>query len=174
MGGAMSQVSNVDVSAVAQKLGGQSAINGLVDVFYDNILSDYRINRIFNDDNPEQRAALKKLMAIAMSGASCADKNLMDLIDQYFVAAFARSKRQSFVNGSDFNFLGMVADQDQPNPNPLCDSHQFLLKFIPDDSHYDAVLENLASALAAIGVNDKLAADVLALAESIRDKALGR
>lgn len=170
----MSPVSNVDVSVVAQKLGGQTAINGLVDVFYDNILNDYRINRIFNDDNPEQRAALKKLMAAAMSGASCDDDGLMELIDQFFVAAFARSKRQSFVNGSDFNFLGMVADQDQPNPNPLCESHRFLLKFIPDDSHYDAVLENLKAALTTTGVDNNLAANVLDLAESIRDKALGR
>jgi len=43
-----------------------------------------------------------------------------------------------------------------------------------DDSHFDAVVENLAGTLKELGVSDGDIADVGALANSVRDDVLGR
>ncbi|MEW5687833.1 MAG: group 1 truncated hemoglobin [Pseudomonadota bacterium] len=43
-----------------------------------------------------------------------------------------------------------------------------------DDSHFDAVVENLAATLAELGVGAADIAEVAAIAESVRDDVLGR
>ena len=43
-----------------------------------------------------------------------------------------------------------------------------------NDSHFDAVLENLASTLRELGVNDDLINQATAVAESVRDDVVGR
>jgi hypothetical protein len=48
------------------------------------------------------------------------------------------------------------------------------LKLLPDDYHYDVMLENLQAALQELNVSKELAQQVLALAESGREGTLGR
>jgi hemoglobin len=43
-----------------------------------------------------------------------------------------------------------------------------------NDSHFDAVLENLGAALAELGVNDDLIDEVALVAETVRDEVLNR
>lgn len=43
-----------------------------------------------------------------------------------------------------------------------------------NDSHYDAVVENLAKTLKGLGVGDDLIGQVAAIAESVRNDVLGR
>lgn len=43
-----------------------------------------------------------------------------------------------------------------------------------NDSHFDAVLENLASTLKELGVNDDLINQATVVAESVRDDVVGR
>lgn len=43
-----------------------------------------------------------------------------------------------------------------------------------NDSHFDAVLENLASTLRELGVENKLIEQATAVAESVRDDVVGR
>lgn len=54
------------------------------------------------------------------------------------------------------------------------EGHAHLLEKGLDDSHVDAVIENLAKTLKEMGVADDLVADVAAIAESTRDDVLGR
>lgn len=154
---------------------GDKQLHEIIDVFYDNMLEDYRINRFFNRDNEaQQKDLLYNCINTVMGDNAGNEEAVEEVLDDYFLHAFSRSKRKSFVAGSDFNFLGMVADQDQPNPHPLCDAHKALLKFLPEDFHYDVVLENLEAALKQLHVNPKLANDVLDIAAAARDKVLGK
>lgn len=43
-----------------------------------------------------------------------------------------------------------------------------------DDSHFDAVVENLAKTLTELGVTQELIAQVAAIAETTRNDVLGR
>ncbi|MFN3582979.1 hypothetical protein [Phenylobacterium sp.] len=43
-----------------------------------------------------------------------------------------------------------------------------------DDSHFDAVVENLAATLKELGVGDAEIGEVANIAESVRDDVLGR
>jgi hemoglobin len=43
-----------------------------------------------------------------------------------------------------------------------------------NDSHFDAVLENFASTLKELGVNDELISQAASVAESVRDDVLGK
>jgi hemoglobin len=43
-----------------------------------------------------------------------------------------------------------------------------------DDSHFDAVIENLAATLRELGVDDERIGKVAAVAETVRDDVLGR
>jgi|GEM_PF-1447390 len=161
-------------TVILQKLGGDSAIATLVDSFYTQIMSDYRANRIFNEDSPEQRQALTEVIIAGLKGENCDDESFKNKLDDFFHYAFSRSKRDSLVSGSDFNFLGMIIEQDIPNPNPLCESHKALLKFCPDDSEYDIILENLDDALTESGIEKALKDSIMELAESVRNQVLAR
>ena len=52
--------------------------------------------------------------------------------------------------------------------------HAHLVKMGLDDSHVDAVIEDLAETLRELGVNDERIAQVAAIANSVRDDVLNR
>lgn len=56
----------------------------------------------------------------------------------------------------------------------MYEGHKHLIKMGLNDSHVDAVIENLGSTLKELGVKDELIAQVAALANSVRDDVLGR
>ncbi|GAB4259553.1 MAG: group 1 truncated hemoglobin [Methylomicrobium sp.] len=52
-----------------EQLGGEAAVNAAVDIFYRRVLSDYRINRFFNNVDMEQQAAKQKaFLTMAFGG----------------------------------------------------------------------------------------------------------
>lgn len=51
------------------QLGGEAAVNAAVDIFYRKVLSDYRINRFFeNTDIEKQAAKQKSFLTMAFGG----------------------------------------------------------------------------------------------------------
>lgn len=56
----------------------------------------------------------------------------------------------------------------------MYEGHKHLLKMGMNDSHVDAVIENLGATLKELGVKDELIAQVAALANSVRGDVLGR
>lgn len=51
------------------QLGGEAAVNAAVDIFYRKVLSDYRINRFFDNLDMEQQAAKQKaFLTMAFGG----------------------------------------------------------------------------------------------------------
>ena len=162
-----------DFQKLYKRVGGQATIDSIVDVFYEKLLADYHVSRYFNDhDEDQQREALKTFLA-ACSGSNDASSEINDLLNEYFLVAFAREKRKSMVNESDFGFFGMIIEQDHPSTKRLCDAHTHLLKFMPDNSHYDVVMEHLANTLQELNISNSLATEVLAFSESARNDVLG-
>ena len=53
-------------------------------------------------------------------------------------------------------------------------AHAHLLEKGLDDSHFDAVIENVAKTLGSMGVSDELIGEVAAVAETTREDVLGR
>jgi len=61
--------SEIAAASLYDKLGGDAAVNAAVDIFYDKVLSDYRINRFFErTDMAKQAAHLKAFMTVAFGG----------------------------------------------------------------------------------------------------------
>lgn len=56
----------------------------------------------------------------------------------------------------------------------MYEGHKHLLKMGLDDSHVDAVIENLGTTLKELGVKDELITQVAGIANSVRDDVLGR
>jgi hemoglobin len=54
------------------------------------------------------------------------------------------------------------------------DGHAKLVKMGLDDSHFDAVIENLAATLTELGVSQELIGQVAAIAETTRADVLGK
>jgi hemoglobin len=54
------------------------------------------------------------------------------------------------------------------------DAHARLVKMGLDDSHFDAVMENLTATLQELNVPENLIAQVAALAETTRSDVLGK
>lgn len=117
-----------------EQLGGEAAVNAAVDIFYRKVLSDYRINRFFdNTDMDKQAAKQKSFLTMAFGGPN--------------------------------NYSG--ADMRQ--------AHAHLVKKLGlDDTHFDAVVENLAATLQELNVPQDLINQVAAIAESTRNDVLGR
>ena len=156
------------------QIGGTAVVNNIIDVFYGRMLDDYRVNRFFNSsDEHEQTAALKAFIHAALGGSNNSADEIKDLLDDFFLHAFARNKRKSFVAGSDWGFFDMVIEQDKPSTLLLCNSHAHLLRFMPDDSNYDAVEENLSATLKQLNINKTVGDEILKLAESVRKAVLG-
>lgn len=156
------------------RIGGKSVIDNIVNNFLDKMLADYRVKRFFNDHNEvEQREALQIYLAAALGTADNTEDELIELLDNCFIACFARDKRKSFVSEADFGFFGMIISQDKPSTKVLCPAHSHLLRFMPDDSHYDIAMEHLADCLQELNIDKNLAPEILALAESARNEILG-
>jgi len=171
----MKTINKVQRKSLVKKLGGETTISNIIDIFYDKILADYRVNRFFNNQNEdEQKAALKTFMIATCNSTKEADEGIKKLLDDFFMLAFARSKRKSFVAGSDFGFFGSLIEQDHPETHLLSDAHAYLLKFMPDDFHYDAVIEHLNASLQQLNISDELIKEALAITENARGCVLGR
>lgn len=52
-----------------EQLGGEAAVNAAVDIFYRKVLSDYRINRFFDNSDMERQAGKQKaFLTMAFGG----------------------------------------------------------------------------------------------------------
>lgn len=59
----------IQAPSLYERLGGEAAVNAAVDIFYDKVLSDYRINRFFDrTDMSKQAEHLKTFMTVAFGG----------------------------------------------------------------------------------------------------------
>lgn len=120
------------MSTLYERLGGEPAINAAVDLFYDKVLADSRINHFFiNTDMARQRGHQKMFLSFAFGGMPGYSGKGMREAHQPLVAQ-----------------LGL------------------------NDSHFDAVVENLAASLSELGVADQLIGEVAAVAESVRGDVL--
>lgn len=54
------------------------------------------------------------------------------------------------------------------------EGHAHLLKMGMDDTHFDAIVENLGATLTDMGVADELISQVAAIAETTREAVMGR
>lgn len=62
-------MSENQTASLYERLGGEAAVNAAVDIFYDKVLSDYRINRFFDKtDMSKQVTHLKAFMTVAFGG----------------------------------------------------------------------------------------------------------
>ncbi len=120
------------MSSLYERLGGEAAVTAAVDLFYDKVLADPRINHFFtNTDMTRQRQHQKMFLSYAFGG-------LPGYSGQGMRAAHA----------------------------------QLVEKLGLNDSHFDAVIENLGAALKALKVPDALIAEAAAIAESVRSDVL--
>jgi truncated hemoglobin YjbI len=152
-------------------------ISKIVDVFYPKMLDDYRVNRFFRGRPPEEQTQpLKFFLNAALSGAKQPNYQLRHLLNDYFTAAFARTnEKPSLVNGQDFGFLLEAIGGREIRPITLvCECHSFLMKMLPDDFHYDVVMEHLAETLKELHITGEQAALLMAIGESGRDGLMGR
>jgi truncated hemoglobin YjbI len=163
-------------------LADENLISNIIDVFYENLLNDYRVNRYFySRPIAEQTKPLKLLINALLNTNEVTLKQLSDLADSFFTAAFAKGDaKPSLVNNRDFAFLEMfvtgdiVGGEHKSNLVLLCPAHSHLLRLQPNDDNYDVVIENLANALQILKIDNNLASKILAFAETGRDNILGR
>ncbi len=105
-------------------------------------------------------------------------------VDQFYDKVLADDRIKHFFTNTDmkkqrghqkafltYAFGGMKSY----NGRNMRKAHEHLVKDMGlDDSHFDAVVENLATTLKELGVTDDLIQEVAAVAESIRDDVLNR
>lgn len=150
-------------------------IDLLVELSFEKMRADYRVNRFFNNISPQQQIEpLKELLSIVIHGGKW-DEN-MDLVDDVFTALFARNNaKPSLVTGRDFGFLlDVIGGRDLQVITPICLCHQFLLKLQPDDFHVDVVLEHVQASLHELMFNHVTSQQVLSMVESARHLVLGK
>ncbi len=123
----------IHMLSLYDELGGASAVEAAVDIFYRKVLSDDRISRFFEGVDMERQAAKQKGFL-------------------------------TMVFGGPNNYTG----------KDMRTGHTHLVKMGLNDSHVDAVIEDLAETLRELGVNDERIAQVAAIANSVRDDVLGR
>lgn len=154
-----------------------SLIDNIIETCYSKMLDDYRINRFFNS-NPvkTQTSALKSYVDMVINQKPLNDEQTLDLLNEYFQNSFARNNHKpSLVTGNDFGFLlDLVGGQEVRTITLLCENHSFLIKLLPDDSHYDAFVENLNETLKELQVDTELKNRLIKLAEQARDGILAR
>ncbi len=149
--------------------------NRLVEVFYQKIIDDYRVTRFFCDDGrKEQLDTLKSLTKFISQNNSTSGDEFKALLTRFFMSAFARFKDKELYPDSSLAFFGYIISQDNPSSKLLCDSHSHLLKFMPEDSHYDVAIEHLRNALQELEIDGDLTADIVSFAESGRNSLLGK
>jgi len=62
-------MSENETNSLYERIGGEAAVNAAVDIFYDKVLDDYRINRFFDKtDMEKQLEHLKAFMTVAFGG----------------------------------------------------------------------------------------------------------
>ncbi len=122
------------MSTLYEKLGGEPAIDAAVDLFYEKVLADERINHFFtNTDMARQRQHQKMFLSYAFGGMA------------------------------GYNGKGMR------------EAHAPLVKKPGlNDSHFDAVIENLGAALVELNVAEELIAEAAGIAESVRNDVLNK
>lgn len=114
-------------------IGGEAAVDAAVDLFYQKVLADSRINNFFNGTNMDQmRAMQKKFLTYAFGGPN--------------------------------NYDGVDMQK----------AHAKAVSFGLNDSHFDAVVENLGAALQELGVPQDKIAEAAAIAESVRNDVLNK
>ena len=155
-------------------IGDEVLLENIVDALYGRMLDDYRINRFFRGRPAAEQSEPLKAYLKALLGP--ANNNDSELLDEYFMAAFARTDaKRSLVTGNDFAFLlDIVGGREIRTITLLCDAHSHLMKLNPDDFHYDVVMAHLADSLEQLEVAEHVAKQVLAIAESAREGVLGR
>ncbi len=116
-----------------ERIGGEPAVNAAVDIFYRKVLSDYRINRFFDNVDMEKQAAKQKA---------------------FLTMAF----------GGPHSYKG----------EDMRKGHMHLVKMGLDDSHFDAVVENLGATLEELNVSQELIVEVVAICETTRNDVLGK
>lgn len=162
-------------SATAKPTLSTADLNQVVDLCFEKMRADYRVNRFFNSLPPEQQLQpIKELLAIVWQGGKWQEN--LQLLDEVFTALFARSNaKPSLVTGRDFAFLlDVIGGRDLQVITPVCLCHQFLLKLQPGDFHVDVLLEHVKSSLHELMFNEDSIQQLLALAESARELILGR
>jgi truncated hemoglobin YjbI len=160
----------------------ENLVSKIVDVFYESMLDDYRINRYFySRPIQEQAKPLKQLVNALLGAEPLEPKRLSELADDCFAAAFARGNaKPSLVNNRDFAFLEMfvtgdlVGSDEKPRLTLLCPGHSHFLRLQPIDDNFDVVLELLQKTLNELAVEQETAAQIMAFAASGRDGILGR
>ena len=120
-------------NSLFDRLGGDSAVNAAVDLFYRKVLVDERINHFFQGIDMDRQAAKQKA---------------------FLTMAF----------GGPNSYTG----------EDMRKGHAHLVERGLDDSHFDAVVENLGSTLTELGISDELISEVVAICESTRDDVLCR
>ncbi|MDD0851637.1 group 1 truncated hemoglobin [Halobacteriovorax sp. GB3] len=116
-----------------EKIGGREAVNAAVDVFYNKVLADERINKFFEGvDMASQRRKQILFLTYAFGGPN--------------------------------NYDG----------DNMREAHAKLVEQGLNESHFDAVLENLGATLKELGVSDELIGEAAAIAESTRADVLGK
>ncbi|WP_415899245.1 group I truncated hemoglobin [Neptuniibacter sp. QD48_11] len=118
-------------ASLYERLGGETAVDAAVDIFYRKVLVDDRISHYFDDVDMEGQAAKQK--------------------------AFL-----TMVFGGPHNYTGM----------DMREGHKHLKGL--NDSHFDAVVENLAATLTELGVGSEDIGEIAGIAESVRDDVLNR
>ncbi|MBL1277170.1 MAG: group 1 truncated hemoglobin [Ectothiorhodospiraceae bacterium] len=115
------------------RIGGETAVNAAVDIFYRKVLADDRISGYFDDVDMEKQVAKQKgFLTMAFGGPN--------------------------------NYTG----------TDMRKGHAHLVERGLDDSHFDAVVENLGNTLKELGVADDLVGEVAAIAETTRNDVLGK
>ncbi|WP_415885870.1 group I truncated hemoglobin [Neptuniibacter sp. QD37_6] len=118
-------------ASLYERLGGETAVDAAVDIFYRKVLVDDRISHYFDDVDMDGQAAKQK--------------------------AFL-----TMVFGGPHNYTGM----------DMREGHKHLKGL--NDSHFDAVVENLAATLTELGVSNDDIGEIAGIAESVRDDVLNR
>lgn len=104
-------------------------------------------------------------------------------VDIFYRKVLADKRISRFFEGVDMEkqaakqkgFLTMVfGGPNSYTGKNMRDGHKHLVKNGLNDSHVDAVIENLGSTLKELGVKDELIQQVAAIANSVRDDVLNR
>jgi len=121
------------MSSLYQNLGGQVAVDTVVDTFYRGVLADARIAHFFHGIDMDRQISKQK--------------------------AFL-----TMVFGGPAHYTG----------KNMRDGHRHLVRRGLNDSHVDAVIECLATAMRTHGIGDAEIEQVAAIANSVRDDVLNR
>ena len=122
------------MESLYQRIGGESAVDAAVDLFYDKVLADARIRHLFEST----------------------DVNLLRRHQKAFLTV-------AFGGPGSYDGLSLRA------------AHQALVETRGlDETHFDAVVDNLAAALSELGVAPGLIDEVADVAAAVRNDVLGR